>query len=153
MSMFHQQLINMKKTKKLLSFCIPALCLLCAGNLYASNREVLFNKGWKFHLGSAANAEQPTYNDSQWRTLNLPHDWSVEPVAQQCPGITIGPFSKLSEKRYPANQQMGGWCLGRRANPWWRRLVSERVHPYPRRCRQMYHPLHRSRLLTIGSMD
>lgn len=104
----------MKKTKKLLSFCIPALCLLYAGNLYASNREVLFNKGWKFHLGSAANAEQPTYNDSQWRTLNLPHDWSVEPVAQQYPGITIGPFSKLSEKRYPANQQMGGgaWDVG-----------------------------------------
>lgn len=104
----------MKRTKKILSICIPALCILCAGNLFASEREVLFNQGWKFHLGSAANAEQPSYNDNQWRTLNLPHDWSVEPVAQQCEGITIGPFSKLSEKRYPADQRMGGgaWDVG-----------------------------------------
>lgn len=104
----------MKKTKKLLSFCIPVFCLLCAGNLYASGREVLLNQGWKFYLGSAANAEQPIYDDSQWRTLNLPHDWSVEPVARQCEGITIGPFSKLSEKRYPAHRQMGGgaWDVG-----------------------------------------
>lgn len=63
----------------------------------ASDRKVLFDKGWRFHLGSVANAEQPEYNDESWRLLNLPHDWSVEPAPIQRPGITIGPFSKMTE--------------------------------------------------------
>jgi len=37
-----------------------------------------FNEGWKFHLGDVATAMQPTFDDSQWRVLNLPHDWSIE---------------------------------------------------------------------------
>jgi beta-galactosidase len=23
-------------------------------------------------------AKEPIYNDQQWRSLNLPHDWSIE---------------------------------------------------------------------------
>lgn len=37
-----------------------------------------FNESWKFHLGNIENADQLTFNDSHWRDLNLPHDWSVE---------------------------------------------------------------------------
>jgi len=33
---------------------------------------------WKFTLGEISGAENPDFNDSNWRTLNLPHDWSVE---------------------------------------------------------------------------
>lgn len=100
----------MNKLKTTLFISLSALCLW--GN--AAERDILFNSGWKFHLGSAANAEQPAYNDSGWRVLDLPHDWSVEPVAYQCEGVTIGPFSRLSEKRYPADKQMGGgaWDVG-----------------------------------------
>ena len=43
--------------------------------LHASGRETLFDKNWKFYLGSIANAEQPIFNDSMWRILDLPHDW------------------------------------------------------------------------------
>ncbi|MDO4165192.1 MAG: glycoside hydrolase family 2 TIM barrel-domain containing protein [Bacteroides sp.] len=103
----------MKQTRKTSVFCIIAY-FFCVGLLHASEREVSFNQGWKFHLGSVANAEQPQYDDSQWRTLDLPHDWSVEPVLYQQEGITIGPFTRLSEKRYPADRQMGGgaWDVG-----------------------------------------
>ena len=42
-------------------------------------REVLdFNSDWKFHLGNVSNAEIPEFSDSDWRTLNVPHDWSIE---------------------------------------------------------------------------
>jgi beta-galactosidase len=34
--------------------------------------------GWKFFLGDPADAESPKFNDDSWRTLNLPHDWSIE---------------------------------------------------------------------------
>lgn len=37
-----------------------------------------FNQDWKFSLEDEAGFESPTYDDSQWRTLNLPHDWSIE---------------------------------------------------------------------------
>ena len=37
-----------------------------------------FNKSWKFKLGDLQNGQLPEFNDSDWRDLNLPHDWSVE---------------------------------------------------------------------------
>lgn len=37
-----------------------------------------FNKNWKFNLGEVHGVQNPAFNDSQWRVLNLPHDWSVE---------------------------------------------------------------------------
>ena len=88
----------MKKKKKLLFVLIVAFSFGGIGdNLYASVREALFNKDWKFHRGSVANAEQSVFDDSRWRVLDLPHDWSVEPVPVRKEGITIGPFSKLNE--------------------------------------------------------
>lgn len=35
-------------------------------------------KSWKFHLGDISHGEDPALDDSQWRVLNLPHDWSIE---------------------------------------------------------------------------
>ncbi|MCY1722035.1 DUF4982 domain-containing protein [Prolixibacteraceae bacterium Z1-6] len=37
-----------------------------------------FNAGWKFFLGDDSLAFQPTFNDADWRELNVPHDWSIE---------------------------------------------------------------------------
>jgi len=37
-----------------------------------------FNKDWKFFLGDDSAAINPNFNDTKWRTLNLPHDWSIE---------------------------------------------------------------------------
>lgn len=33
---------------------------------------------WRFHKGSAKGAQKVAFNDSKWRTLDLPHDWSIE---------------------------------------------------------------------------
>lgn len=47
-------------------------------------REVQnFNFNWKFFKGDQPGAEKSDFNDSGWRILDLPHDWSIE-----------GPFSK-----------------------------------------------------------
>ncbi|MDX1638986.1 MAG: glycoside hydrolase family 2 TIM barrel-domain containing protein [Balneolaceae bacterium] len=37
-----------------------------------------FDDNWKFHLGDVHGAEFNSFDDSDWRTLNLPHDWSIE---------------------------------------------------------------------------
>lgn len=36
------------------------------------------NLEWKFHLGDEPRAWQKGFDDKAWRTVNLPHDWSVE---------------------------------------------------------------------------
>ena len=33
---------------------------------------------WRFQLGDPEGAEQTEYDDSDWRLLNLPHDWTIE---------------------------------------------------------------------------
>ena len=33
---------------------------------------------WKFLGGDPTGAEAPSFNDSSWRAVNLPHDWSIE---------------------------------------------------------------------------
>jgi len=37
-----------------------------------------FDAGWRFHLGDIHGAQQVAFSDTGWRTLNLPHDWSIE---------------------------------------------------------------------------
>ncbi|GAA3988469.1 beta-galactosidase GalB [Mucilaginibacter dorajii] len=37
-----------------------------------------FDKGWRFNLGDVAHAGESATSDTKWRSLNLPHDWSIE---------------------------------------------------------------------------
>ena len=41
-------------------------------------RDMLFDSDWRFHLGDAADAHLPQFDDAGWRKLSLPHDWSIE---------------------------------------------------------------------------
>ncbi|HYW95251.1 MAG TPA: beta-galactosidase GalB [Bacteroidales bacterium] len=37
-----------------------------------------FNDNWSFSLDASDDAYRPGYDDSGWRVLDLPHDWSIE---------------------------------------------------------------------------
>jgi hypothetical protein len=37
-----------------------------------------FDLGWKFHRGDLNAAKDPSFNDTSWRSINVPHDWSIE---------------------------------------------------------------------------
>lgn len=37
-----------------------------------------FNSEWRFMLGDDPAASMESFDDTSWRTLNLPHDWSIE---------------------------------------------------------------------------
>lgn len=37
-----------------------------------------FNVGWKFYSGDNEQASCVAFDDTTWRSLNLPHDWSIE---------------------------------------------------------------------------
>jgi len=36
------------------------------------------DSSWQFYLGDEPDAKRPDFQDNRWRTLNLPHDWSIE---------------------------------------------------------------------------
>ena len=60
---------------------IVSVLLLSAVSLKAADkvRKIIdFDSEWKFNLGNLPNAQDPTFNDANWRKLNLPHDWSIE---------------------------------------------------------------------------
>lgn len=61
---------------------IAIICLftvLTNSHAYTQMRKIAdFDNGWKFKLDSINNYAEQNLNDNNWRTLNLPHDWSIE---------------------------------------------------------------------------
>jgi len=50
-----------------------------------------FDDNWKFILDSVNSYNGADVNDASWRTLNLPHDWSIEmPFDSTSPTGTSG---------------------------------------------------------------
>ncbi len=52
---------------------------------YAQKQEIierkqLFDYNWKFNLGDTPAASANNFDDKNWRTLDLPHDWSIEGI-------------------------------------------------------------------------
>jgi beta-galactosidase len=43
-----------------------------------SRSRIDFDFGWRFHLGDLPTAALPGFDDSGWREVDLPHDWSIE---------------------------------------------------------------------------
>ena len=41
-----------------------------------------FDSDWRFYAGEIKGAENPDYNDSSWLKVDVPHDWSIEGLAQ-----------------------------------------------------------------------
>ena len=58
-------------------FVVGAFLLSCSTKNDVRQNED-FTQDWKFYLGDDSLASDPQYNDSGWRTLDLPHDWSIE---------------------------------------------------------------------------
>ena len=42
--------------------------------------RILFDFGWKFHRGDIEGAEATDFDDSSWRLIDLPHDYSIEDI-------------------------------------------------------------------------
>ncbi len=43
-----------------------------------NTKTIELTKGWRFHLGDCEGAWYKGYDDSSWREVMVPHDWSVE---------------------------------------------------------------------------
>jgi len=72
------------------------------------NRTISFDDGWLFIKDNPAGAETPAFEDSNWRSLDLPHDWSIEDLPEQIPDSIIGPFSKAAIGKMGTGYTLGG---------------------------------------------
>lgn len=63
--------------KRIISLALALLCL-CTLGYSQGRRTVNFDQGWKFNLGDMQGAEATSFRDVAWRSLSLPHDWSIE---------------------------------------------------------------------------
>ena len=66
-------------------FIIILLTFVFSGcNMSKSNvnprHKILFDFDWKFNRGEVENVQFIDYYDSLWRSIDLPHDWSIEDI-------------------------------------------------------------------------
>ncbi len=65
-------MMNMKKR------LIILFAAVIVGMAVQARERVNFDKGWKFILADKPEMAQADFDDSEWRTLDVPHDWAIE---------------------------------------------------------------------------
>ncbi len=101
--------------RNIIRFWLVLLLVIPANQITSqalSENNNLFDSGWRFHFGGAQGAENPAFDDSQWRKIDLPHDWSIEDL----PG-TDSPFSINA-----ISQVNGGFTTG--GTGWYRKTFA-----------------------------
>jgi beta-galactosidase len=79
--------------KKRIKWIFIAVLIGFTLSLNAQTRQIRdLDAAWKFKLGDFPGAENPAFNDQDWRVLDVPHDWRIEfPFEENIPfGAHIG---------------------------------------------------------------
>ena len=94
--------------KKNLITLMVAVSWLTSFQMTAQRKQLLDND-WQFSLNGSKEVVKDAGVAAQWRTLSLPHDWSVEnEAASMAGGKVIGPFSTNSIGGYQTGFTVGG---------------------------------------------
>lgn len=83
----------------------------------------LFDFDWRFHRGGAQGAEMVSFDDADWRKLDLPHDWSIEDI----PG-TSSPFDPDAIGQVSTGFAVGGTGWYRKHFPVQANLQGKRIY-------------------------
>jgi beta-galactosidase len=75
--------IKLSRILKITGAVLPFLAIIIiSGCSTGSNENVRqrlkFNTDWKFSKGDFENGQMVEFNDEDWRTIDLPHDWAIE---------------------------------------------------------------------------
>ena len=64
----------------LIVFCLGITSLAQKSDALEKRKVENFNKDWRFNLNDTVSFKNVDFDDSKWRKLELPHDWSIEGV-------------------------------------------------------------------------
>jgi beta-galactosidase len=91
------QLTSYKKLGLLFAGFLLLTACKSSTDLKFSNRKVSFNADWSFHLNDSIADKDTIGAGTKWRTLDVPHDWSIE-----------GKFDEKSPGGYGGGSLNGG---------------------------------------------
>ncbi|MVT11850.1 glycoside hydrolase family 2 TIM barrel-domain containing protein [Chitinophaga tropicalis] len=69
---------------------------ICCCTIAVQAQTINFDDNWLFFRGAAEGAEELKYSDADWRTIDLPHDWSVEDLPGRNTPFDKGAISQVS---------------------------------------------------------
>lgn len=117
-------------------FALLMMVFVTSTHAQSARKKTNIDKGWKFALGHAANAEKdfnygistifsksgaapgtainPGFNDSTWRNIDLPHDWAVE-----LPFVNVDNFDVQSHGYKPVGGLFPATSIG-----WYRKYFT-----------------------------
>lgn len=78
---------------KTLSIILASIITL---SLHAQRSETILQNGWRFHKNEIENAESITFDDKNWQSVRIPHDWAI-----------TGPFGSTNDLQTVAVTQNG----------------------------------------------
>jgi len=96
------------KSTFLFLFIFSLFASSCSRQEAQIDREINFNNDWKFIRSDIENAQLPEFDDSSWRVLDLPHDYSIENLPVKEGVKQIGPFSEESAGGSSTGHVVGG---------------------------------------------
>lgn len=102
--------MNYKLNKLLLSVLIVGMSVLDG----AAQRKICIDEDWQYRYGEQSLGEAMNRDWTKERTLDLPHDWSVETDAASAKGTHVGPFD-------PNGDYQKGFMVGGEA--WYRKIL------------------------------
>ena len=71
-------------------------------------RNIPFDANWLFIKDSLSDAEYPEFDDSKWKRVELPHDWSINDLPNPIPDSISGPFFKGNIGNFATGFTVGG---------------------------------------------
>ncbi len=133
---------------------------LSAGRDDETVKTISFDDGWLFFRGDAAGAQEPGFDASTWRKVEVPHDWSIEDLPTypatngeeaiwqecDCPG-SIGPFSLMKSEGEAAT----GWVVG--GIGWYRKSFSTPGLPQGGRTILLFDGVYRNAELWVNGTE
>lgn len=64
--------------RKIVLLILSVITVMTAFAQQESRQVENLDFGWKFHLGDLANAEATDFDDSEWKSIDIPHDFQIE---------------------------------------------------------------------------
>ena len=80
---------------------ITAFCFACGNSNKSENsgrQKENFDFDWRFSRGDFPEASQPNFDDSEWKEIDVPHDWAI-----------LDEFSPDNPTGRPGGFHLEGW--------------------------------------------
>jgi len=100
----------MKKSNLKLS-AILLIIMLINQVIAQKSKYIDLNFEWRFAKGEHPGAYKNDFDDSHWRLLDVPHDWSIEDLSEEW-----GPFDITAEGQWDVGYTVGG-------KAWYRKTI------------------------------